>query len=124
MRAGDTFQFVGTADKHLWMVISDPGIDPDRVLIVNFTSWDRLIDQACIVEANEHPFVAHKTYVNYPRAKVVSNTQLEFLLKGNRLAKHQPLSEALLDRIRESVMDSRMPTEAAQILIDQRLIDE
>ena len=34
MDAGATFLFVAV-DIHLWIIISDPSIDPDNVLIVN-----------------------------------------------------------------------------------------
>jgi hypothetical protein len=41
MKAGDTFRIpaLGTSlDSHLWVVISDPSVDPQHVLIVNFTT--------------------------------------------------------------------------------------
>jgi hypothetical protein len=65
VRTGDVFRFVGIADIHVWMIISDPARDPSKVLIVNFTTWESHIDKACIVEAGEHPFIVHKTLINY-----------------------------------------------------------
>ncbi len=49
MNAGDTFRIPqpGTSlDSHLWVVISDPVVDPDRVLIVNFTTRRKDSDPA------------------------------------------------------------------------------
>ena len=79
MNAGDTFRIPepGTSlDSHLWVVISDPAVDPVRVLIVNFTTRRQDSDHACILQAGEHPFVHHETCVNYAGAKAVSAAQI------------------------------------------------
>jgi len=42
VKAGDTFiiEQPGTSlDSHLWMVISDPNVDPHEVVLLNFTTW-------------------------------------------------------------------------------------
>jgi hypothetical protein len=39
MEAGTTFLRADN-DRHLWILISDPAVDPDQVLIVNLTSVD------------------------------------------------------------------------------------
>ena len=100
MKAGDAFRFVGIADIHVWMIISDPVRDPAKVLIVNFATWEPHLDQACIVGANEHPFVVHQTVVNYSRARVVADAQLEALRAAGRLQFVDPLSPALLAKVR------------------------
>jgi hypothetical protein len=76
MRAEDTFRIPepGTSlDSHLWVVIADPTIDPQRVLIVNFTTRHNDSDNACILQGGEHSLVNHETCVNYASAKVVSD---------------------------------------------------
>jgi hypothetical protein len=43
MKAGNAFRIPepGTSlDSHFWVVISDPSVDPERVLIVYFTTLD------------------------------------------------------------------------------------
>ena len=77
MNAGDVFQFQGGAERHAWVIISDPAVDPEHVLMVNFTTWDPHIDQACVLEPGDHPFITTRTCVNYPRAKEVSDDALE-----------------------------------------------
>lgn len=79
MNAGDVFRFNGIADIHVWMIISDPCRDPLKVLIVTFTTWEPHLDQACIVEASEHPFIVQKSVVNYARARIVTDVLLEQL---------------------------------------------
>jgi hypothetical protein len=83
MNAGDTFLTPGV-DDHLWMVISEPSLDPSLV-VVCFLSWQPHYDQSCIVEAGEHPFVTHSTCVNYPGATIVTDSTLEHLKSKGRL---------------------------------------
>lgn len=124
MKAGDAFRFVRTADIHVWMIISDPARDPSKDPIANFTTWEPHLDQACVVEANEHPFVVHRTVINYPRARVVTDAQLEALRAAGRIDFVDPLSPALRAKVRERAMDSlTLPLERADILLDQDLVD-
>jgi hypothetical protein len=125
VRAGDVFRFTGIADVHVWMIISDPARDPAKVLMVNFTTWEPHLDQACIIEAGEHPFVAHRTVINYARSRIVPDAALEQLRNAGRLQLlNDPLSAALLTKVRESAMNSvRLPIEAADILTEQELVD-
>jgi hypothetical protein len=63
MKAGDTCRIAqpGTSsDSHLWVVISDPAIDPQRVLIVNFTTRRKDSDPACIFQRGRAPVRASR----------------------------------------------------------------
>jgi hypothetical protein len=123
VRAGDTFLVALVADEHLWMVISDPEIDPQRVLMVNFSSWKPYHDQACIVEPGEHPFVIRRSCVNYPEARLTTSEVLERLIAVNQLFPRQSLSAELLARIRRCARTSRLKLEHLQVLVDQSLIE-
>jgi hypothetical protein len=127
MKAGDTFRIPepGTSlDSHLWVVISDPALDAERVLIVNFTTRRHDSDPACTLQAGEHPFVHHETSVNYAGAKVVSSAEIQTLMQKGLLSSHAVLSASLLERIREGAASSqRMSLAHADILIEQGLIE-
>lgn len=103
MDAGDCFRVSSpgtTLDTHLWMVISDPAQDPERVLIVNLTSWNDRQDRSCVVEVGEHPFVHHRSCVRYSGAKVVRVDQLDALKRNGSLLPLAPISRRLLKRVR------------------------
>lgn len=121
MKPGDTFLVPGV-DDHLWMVVSDPRADADKVVVVCFISWQSHYDQACIVNTGEHPFVKHATCVNYPGARVESDGLLERLKLSGKLRPKEPLSDQLLGRIRKSAERADIPTEAYQILRDQGFV--
>jgi hypothetical protein len=73
----------------------------------------------------DHPFIRHKTYVNYSEARHVAIPQLE-ALRAKRLVTPKPrVTAALLRRIRIGAVASvRMPLAYRQTLIDQGLVEE
>ena len=89
MKAGDTF-IPAKLDHHLWIVLSDPAIDSDSIVIVNFTTHTIDEEQHCIIQKADHPFVKHKTAVRYRDAKIVSRSQLTQLIKLGQL---KPISQ-------------------------------
>ena len=65
MEAGDTFYLPDkSADGHLWIVVSDPERNPNRVLLVSMTSHDVGKEDVCLIVAGEHPKVTHKTCIS------------------------------------------------------------
>ena len=122
MNAGDTFLFVGCADNHLWMVISDPLQNEQEVLIVHFSTWNDCWDQACIVEAHEHPFLNRKTIVAYEKAVAPPLATLEAVWQDGRLKFREPLSPELLEKIRQCARHSRIKRDFRDLLIAQSLL--
>jgi hypothetical protein len=108
MRAGDTFYLPDrSADGHLWIVISDPVKNPDRVLLVSMTSYD--VDKAdvCVIDVGEHPRVKHKTCVCYKPARATSLKSLDHLRDSGYLDMQESVSPELLRRIRRGLSLSR-----------------
>ena len=128
MNAGDTFLIPepGTSlDSHLWIVLSDPSVDADKVLIVNLTSFRDDKDQSCILLPGDHPFVTKKTCVNYGGIKVVAAADLERLLTAGHMKAHEPFGADVLERIRQSAAKSSHIKYAHRlILIDQGVVDD
>ena len=122
MNAGDVFRFNRIAEIHVWMVISDPARNDQQLLMVNFTTWAPELDQVCIVDMAEHPFITQRSLINFAKAKIVSNSQLERLKTVGALTLLDPLSASLLQRIREAAMNSiTLPLECGDVLINQEL---
>lgn len=121
MRAGDTFLFPG-ADDHLWAIISDPVLDPGRVVIVLFVSHTEKYDQACVLSGGEHPFIKHPTCVQYPGARVVTDALLESLRLAGRLRPREPLRPDLLAMIRKRAENADIRTSAYEILREQGFV--
>ena len=84
MLAGETF-LVPELDDHLWAVISDPLLDESSVVIICLLSWREYHDQACVLDAGDHPFIKRSTCVNYPGTRIETNTLLERLKTDGKL---------------------------------------
>ena len=127
MNPGDTFfvQQVGKRyDSHLWMVLSDPALNANQVLIVSLTTWGKDDDPACVLNVGDHPFVRQKSFIKYSHAKVVTDQQLEDFLARGQIHAQAPLSASVLKRVRDAAAESRfMALGHADILIDQGLLD-
>jgi hypothetical protein len=121
--AGDTI-FNRSAEgvpSHLWVIVSDPGVDADRVLIANLTHWDdRYADPACRLAGGDHPFITKDTYVNYEDARIVALADLETGEKRGIFERRQALSPALLQRIRDGAIQSEFcPNKCKRLLSEQ-----
>jgi hypothetical protein len=125
MEAGETFYLPDkSADGHLWIVISDPGKNPDRVLLVSMTSYDVSKEDVCLVDAGEHPKVKHKTCISYKPARQTSLENLDRLRDSGYLNMQEPVSPELLQRIRRGVsLSRRIDLEHIELMEEQDLLD-
>ncbi len=121
---GDTYQYTGTnADNHLWVVISDPLLDENHVLVVNFTTYRPRKDGTCRIQAGEHPFVKEETCVQYLACQQMKLGLLEEWLDTGVIAPNTPVSSGLLRRIQQGAYDSdQTPGYAKNILTRQGLV--
>src|SRR5262249_45097975 len=125
MKAGDTFFLAGAAaDRHLRVIISDPEIDPNRVLFVTMTSFDVTKEDVCLLDIGDHPFVQHKTCIAYADAREASLEALVKLRDVGHLRTAEPVSSEVLERIRRGVSLSRwVKLKYLELMLDQRLLD-
>ena len=122
---GDTFLLVNAGiNNHLFIIISDPSADPNRIVTANFTSWGPDTDQSCVVEVGEHRFVKRRSCVYYGESRLITLAQYDRFLAASLLAPHDPVTGALLDRIlRGAAVSPHLPLGNRQILAEQGLID-
>jgi hypothetical protein len=125
MRAGDAFFLKSVAaDKHLWVIISDPESHPDEVLFVSMTSYDITKEDGCLINQDEHPFVKHKTCIDYSHARHATSAQLDTLLAAQQILQATSVSDDLLERIRMGASSSEdLAQRYKKLLRSQGLID-
>jgi hypothetical protein len=63
MDAGYCF-LLSDIDDHLWIIISNPKLDPDHVLIVNLTTVASYKETVCVLSVGDHPWIRHDSCVN------------------------------------------------------------
>jgi hypothetical protein len=122
MNAGDTF--IDGKYHHLWIVLSDPAIDSENVVIVNLTTYTVAEESTCIVEKGEHQFVKHKTVVRYNDARITSSATLEKLRKAKLLNPREKCSAGFLNKLRAGAFQNvhLLPEECRELLDGQGLL--
>jgi len=126
LRGGDTFQAADRRrDPHLWIILSDPQSHPaDAILIANLTTRRSDSDTACVLNKGEHPFIKHDSCVNYQDSRLVDGQNLRQAFASKVLLPRQPVSAALLRRIRAGAAHSNLiPLDNLQLLKDQGLVE-
>jgi hypothetical protein len=125
MNAGDTFfLWIKAADCHLWVIISDPTLFPDAVLIASFTTYTCDQEDACLLDAGEHRHVTHKTCVSYGHARKTTAANLCQLRNSGKIEMKDPVSPQILQRIRLGASRSRrIAVELIELMGHQGLLD-
>ncbi len=55
MQAGNTFTLKDkSVDSHLWVIVSDPAVDEERVLFLSMTSYDVTKEKFCLTSETTH----------------------------------------------------------------------
>ncbi|MFP4053165.1 MAG: hypothetical protein ACLFV7_04800 [Phycisphaerae bacterium] len=125
---GDTFWAGGVTegvDGHLCVILSDPAIDPEQVVIVTVTTWEEYKDDSCMLEPGEHPFVWHLSCIDYRGlAFPVPVQKLEAMQEKDSIKPREPLTPHVLHRVLEGAGESPfLPNLFHKILLEQDLID-
>jgi len=127
MQHGDCFvnEAGSRLPSHPWVILSDPDINPDDVLIVNYTDARNTSDDACELDIGDHPSVITKpTRVYYQLAKVTSIAMLKKCDDSGLLTHRTPVPSKTLDRILAGASDSDELKNAHRLLLrNQGLID-
>lgn len=105
---GDAFQASGpNVDvAHLWIVISDPN-EGGNVVCVNFTSLSEdEVDESCILDPGDHPFIKRRTVVKYGLANWWAADKIAAAIASGQFSAHPPVRPEILQRIREGGLNS------------------
>jgi hypothetical protein len=122
VQAGTTF--LTELDRHLWVILSDPAQDDQKVVLVSITTLEPHKDQACLIPRGSHPWVTHDSCVAYDFARMVKLADLFALKDSGKIQLQEPLAATLLKKIQQSTAQStRCPMRFAEVLIDQGLLE-
>lgn len=127
MNIGDTMLLQDSSiDEHLWVVISDPHADPERVVVVNLTSHDGPEkDDSCVLDVGDHPWITHKTSVRYRDARIATNASLDGLVASGALKSLADATDDLLRKIHTGAEKTlHLPSKCSDVLVKQGLIEK
>jgi hypothetical protein len=99
--------------KHLHFIVVGPCVFPDygcqpHVLLVSVTTLynEDYHDPACVLEAGEHPFVRHKSYIDYRKAMIQPVAHVEKMRDQGVWSEHGKCSPAVLEKIYNGIFVS------------------
>lgn len=126
LKSGDTFLLpLPKNSTHLFVVISNPQESPKEILIVPIMSWRVGKDESCILELGDHPFVVHKSYINYHSAQKCEAERLEPHISDSQFKPLEAVSDKLLARIRQGAdLTMYLSLDFHEILVRQGLVQE
>jgi hypothetical protein len=104
--AGNVYRW----DNHPWIVISNPGHQSGKLLIVNLTSLDEECpDTECTLNKSDYAWIDHPTVVAFSRAKIVDEAQFIKAITANALKEGHPktVPPACLAKIQAAARASR-----------------
>ena len=119
MKQGDTFLGGGElhGEDHLWLVINNPSAHAGLALLVNVSTLRPNAETTCIVQAGEHPFIAHDSYVRYGSARCAKVSDLAEAVKKGLLKPHQTASQHFLEKVRAGAKASPLLAQELRALL-------
>jgi len=91
--------------KHLHVICNDPVHHPAlgcyTVLAVNITSVNPALeyDASCVLQAGEHPFIKHDSYVYYRKADLFNADKMEQAINDGEFQIHHDFTDATFAKI-------------------------
>ncbi len=105
LSAGDTY-LAGDEDTplHLHVVITTPSAG--EVAVVSITTRRTKSETLVTLVRGDHPFIQHDSVVAYAYAEISQVSNIENAIQTGKAKLREPVSPALLRRIRAGLMDS------------------
>ncbi len=119
MTAGDCFynKSAKSVPSHPWVIISDPDLDPDNVVIANFTDADGHHDSTCILTTEDVPWLKKRSCIAYQYAKLTSVELLKSATAQGLLFNYEKVTNEVLQRIRDgAAMSEETRNDCLEIL--------
>jgi hypothetical protein len=123
---GDTFYTHDDDFTHLNILISDPVLDPEKLVVVNISSLrenNSLLDRTCVLNAGDHAAITHDSFIVFSESYETSVEMLQYKLEHKELQRAAALESSALQKILQKCSDARLFKRAFKSLLrDQNLI--
>lgn len=102
----------GPTGNHLFVILFGPmsnesyGLEQQFLLVPLCTATSRS-EPSCIVRLGEHPFVKHKSYIDYAVAEIRSESSLKQSIISGAFQFSDKTSSELLEKIRSGFSQSK-----------------
>jgi hypothetical protein len=111
---GTLFIASGPAGDHLFVIAFEPGNiqgrgQSEQILLVPFCTVypGGKHDSACVIQAGEHEFITHESFMDYRNARIESVSHVRDRIADGTFREHHPVTEPLLRRIQQGLASSK-----------------
>lgn len=94
-------------EYHLHFILTPPlrRKNIEEVLVIGITSTK--VDPDFTLTQSDHPFIKHKSYINYPRARIISVEHIKKNLEINEYKRRGVADKDVAEYICRGLLDSR-----------------
>lgn len=114
--------------KHLFTILFDPIVLPSvgqkpHTLSVSITTLRENLpyDDACVLEPGEHPFIKHRSYVDYRHTRIDSAEHLEKLITSGYVIQKESCSLVLINKIISGALKSNRISREFKFIIQKSM---
>lgn len=122
---GDCFLIPSGGKHHLFTIVLGPepleGYGPnDQVVLVSVTTIkpDAPHDTACVLQAGDHPFITHDSYVLYRKPEIRTVQEVDKMIETMGWQPREACTPAVHARIVAGLRTSRLLPRYVKILFD------
>lgn len=99
---------------HLWLILTDPAGSPPEVVIVMVRTPKAFTDETLLLDPGDHPFVRHRSCVQYSTAVVRRVGAITAQATAGRCTLREDMTRELLARARAGLRDSPFTVNAVK----------
>lgn len=115
MNAGDTFVVPDAFGKHLNIVVAV--LTDGSIIHCHITTLYPRSEKTCVIKKGEHPFVKHESVVRYGAIQHCTAGEALEALERCIEKRFEPVSEELLNRVREGALNSPQTSDIIKHLL-------
>jgi hypothetical protein len=114
---GDTFR-CSLSPRHIWIIISDPNVH-DQIVLVNITTLTQnCVDDVCILQPADYPpYLTQTSTIAYSRFNIGHARGIEALVRSNHFFQMPPIPANTLLAIIDGARRSNELPNAAKLLL-------
>lgn len=94
-------------DPHLWVILTLPFSDPQKIVMVMLTSKRDYSDTTVVLNKGDHPFIIRPTVILYSSANLFKTDELIKDIKLNIARPREHFNELVLEKIKKGLLTSK-----------------
>lgn len=107
-----------TDDPHPNIIASNPIADPERIVVVNVSSYPTVGDtQSYTLEKGEHPMISHTSYIRCEDSALLTLGELQERVSRGKILPSRVLSDRSLQKVQRALDESRRARREVQAVI-------